>query len=217
MVVGLFEEHGCRACHGFFGRRDARNGGGRLAGDIATSLAPSLDVTRERFVRASLTSWIQRPHQMKHDTVMPELGLSRSEAEALTSYILFAALEAQTSVPLVPRLPLLTRVVHFDEVNERVFHRTCRHCHADGDFALGDGGPGNDGGFGFEGRGLNLTNYEGMAAGLLVDGRRTSVFAIDESGMPRLIRALRARQTRGGRTRGPRCPGYALGPPRHLF
>ena len=51
----------------------------------------------------------------------------------------------------------LTRKVTFKEVDEKVFHRTCWHCHSEPDYAIGDGGPGNSGGFGFKPRGLNLS------------------------------------------------------------
>lgn len=210
----LFDERGCRACHGFSdAEAPERAERADTGSDTDAALAPNLDVTRDRFVRENITAWIQHPSHMKSDTVMPELGLSGEDAEALASYILFAELAPPSPPALVPQLPVLTREVLFAEVDERVFHRICRHCHADGDFALGDGGPGNDGGFGFEGRGLNLTNYEGMAAGLLVDGRRESVFAVDESGMPRLVRALRARQLEEAGLRDPDVRGMPLGHP----
>lgn len=188
----LFGEQTCRTCHGFSDsaapeRRD------RLPGDIGAP-APLLDETRERFLPGRLASWIEHPQHVKPDTAMPELGLSRADAEALAAYILYAELSPRSPPPTVPVLPLLERQVRFDEVDERVFHRICRHCHADADLALGDGGPGNHGWFGFEARGLNLTNYEGLSAGLLRGGRRESAFATDESGMPRLVHALRARQ-----------------------
>ena len=52
-----------------------------------------------------------------------------------------------------------------DEVEARVFRRVCWHCHSDPDFARGDGGPGNHGGFGFDARGIDLSSYEGVLSG----------------------------------------------------
>ena len=58
----------------------------------------------------------------------------------------------------------------------------------------GDGGPGNSGGLGFKPRGLNLSDYNGVAAGYLDDkGERASVFIKDEGDVPRLVKALLAR------------------------
>ena len=82
----------------------------------------------------------------------------------------------------------------FKEVDEKVFHRTCWHCHSEPDYAIGDGGPGNSGGLGFKPRGLNLSDYSGIAAGYVDDkGERSSIFAKDEQNVPRIVKALLAR------------------------
>src|SRR5204863_2860150 len=96
------------------------------------------------------------------------------------------AAEAQRAKPA--RLPLLDRKVTFKEVDEKVFHRTCWHCHSEPDYAIGDGGPGNSGGLGFKPRGLNLSDYTGIAAGYIDDkGERASVFLKDTEQVPRLV------------------------------
>jgi hypothetical protein len=99
--------------------------------------------------------------------------------------------------PVPARLPLLDRKVTYDEVATRVFRRTCWHCHGEPDFERGDGGPGNSGGFGFKGRGLNLSDYASTFAGLIDDtGKRVSVFAPapGAGGASHLVEALLARQ-----------------------
>jgi hypothetical protein len=59
---------------------------------------------------------------------------------------------------------------------------------------LGDGGPGNTGGFGFKPRGLNVSRYEYVQAGYLDDdGERQSVFRKTSKGVPRLVAAMMAR------------------------
>ena len=189
----LFAERACSACHSFPDRRAPERARLPASNDDST-LAPDLRVTRARFRPDRLVAWIQHPRAFVPDTPMPDSSLSDGEARALASYVLYAELLPEETREPPPMLSLLERRVTYEEVAARVFSDTCRHCHADPDLAMGDGGPGNHGGFGFAPAGLNLTNYEGAAAGALVDGRRMSIYAVDESGMPRLIRALRARQ-----------------------
>jgi hypothetical protein len=114
-------------------------------------------------------------------------------------------------------------------VNRRVFRKTCWHCHSDPDFARGDGGPGNTGGFGFAGVGLNLASYEGVSSGALEGGwtrarlltaggvdadprERESVIEPGPSGT-RLVRALRARQSEEHGRPVPGVRGMPLGLP----
>ena len=53
------------------------------------------------------------------------------------------------AVVLLAPLPLRARPVAFEEVSERVLRKVCWHSHAQPDYARGDGGPGNSGGFGW--------------------------------------------------------------------
>jgi hypothetical protein len=143
---------------------------------------------------AALVAWLRDPVAVKADSAMPRIPLSDAEVRDLAGYILTAELAAPVARPKSVRLPLLTRKVLFKEVDEKVFHRTCWHCHSEPDYAIGDGGPGNSGGLGFRPRGLNLSAYEGIAAGFLDDkNERQSVFARDGEGVPRLVRSLLAR------------------------
>jgi cytochrome c5 len=157
----------------------------------AKVLAPDLRYTRERSTAASVAAWLKSPKAMKSDSAMPDIPLTDAEIAAATSYIMKAQL-ASLPVKTVPaRLPVLTRKVTYEEVDKKVFHRTCWHCHSEPDYAIGDGGPGNSGGLGFKPRGLNLVSYEGMTAGMLDDkGERASVFAKEKDDTPVMVRAL---------------------------
>lgn len=104
--------------------------------------------------------------------------------------------------------------MRWDEVERAVFRATCWHCHARADLALGDGGPGNSGGFGFAPRGLDLSSFEGaLAGGLDNHGERRSVLAARPDGPPLLVERLLARQReeRGGPR--PDVRGMPLGLP----
>jgi hypothetical protein len=60
---------------------------------------------------------------------------------------------------------------------------------------LGDGGPGNVGGYGFPARGLSFANYESVFAGYVDDaGERRSIFEPNEAGVPLLVEVLLQRQ-----------------------
>lgn len=187
----LFHRLGCPRCHGF---HDADQPVLPPPPTDESRLAPDLSQTRRRFRRGQLAAWIRWPSRMKPSTPMPALTRSDGEAVALASYLWFAPLAPTATERVAPMLPPLSRRVAWPEVAEAVFLRTCRHCHADASLAFGDGGPGNTGGFGFAARGLELATYTGALSGMLVRGARQSAFAVDGSGMPRIVHALRARQ-----------------------
>lgn len=126
---------------------------------------------------------------------MAQVPMTPEEARDIAAYVLTTELAPAVPKPIPARLPVLARRVSYDEVMEKVLHRTCRHCHSEPDYALGEGGPGNTGGFGFAPRGFNVGNHEGMLAGYLDDhGDRHSVFSPMPDGTPRLVAALLARQ-----------------------
>lgn len=194
----LLETKGCGSCHVFTGvppiAASAPPAMDPKTFARAHALAPDLRASRGRSTPAKLVAWLRDPKAVKPDTDMPSIALTPAEVRDLAAYIL----TAETTVPGArakpARLPVLARKVTFAEVDEKVFHRTCWHCHSEPDYAIGDGGPGNSGGFGFKPRGLNLSSYQGMSAGFLDDkGERTSIFAKEPDGTPRLVRALLAR------------------------
>ncbi len=184
----IFTEQKCGRCHAFERPVELDR-----PVDDAARLAPDLLHARDRVRRDRIVDWLMMPTAIARHTQMPTQGLDANAARDLASYVLFAEIDRPQTEP-VAMLPLLERHVTYAEVDAQVFHRTCRHCHADPAFAFDDGGPGNTGGFGFAPRGLDLSAYPNMHVGELVDGTRESIFRIDDSGMPRIVRALRARQ-----------------------
>jgi hypothetical protein len=214
----LLEAKGCGSCHAFTGVAPfamvAPIQPGEKETRPAVSLAPDLRFARDRFRPAELVAWLRDPKAVKADTVMPLVPLSAAEARDLAAYILTTPLTPPEPRPLPARLPILTRRVKYAEVHDRIFRNTCRHCHSEPDYALGDGGPGNTGGFGFKPRGLNLGVYEGIAAGYLDEhNERRSVFSTMPDGTPRLVAALLARQSEEAGQPNPAIRGMPLGLP----
>jgi cytochrome c551/c552 len=214
----LLESKGCGACHAFTGvaplAASAPPAMDPKAFAKAYALAPDLRTSRARSTASKLIAWLLDPTKVKADSAMPKIPLDRNEARDIAAYLLGAELAAPAAKPKVERLPVLTRKVTFAEVDEKVFHRSCWHCHSEPDYAIGDGGPGNSGGLGFKPRGLNLASYQGASAGMVDDhGERQSIFAKDAEGVPRLVRALLARhdEEAGGPTGAVR--GMPLGYP----
>jgi cytochrome c2 len=213
----LIEQRACGSCHEFTGvpalpqRPDVHVDNAELR--RAVRLAPDLRHTRERMPSGALVDWLVDPAAVKPGTRMPSFGFSRAEARDVASYLLSAPLEPLVAKAPATRLPLLARRVDYEEVDQKVFRVTCRHCHGDPEILRGDGGPGNTGGFGFPMRGLNLASYAGLASGLLRNGERQSVFADAGDGTPLLVRSLLARQREeaGGVDSGAR--GMPLGLP----
>src|SRR5262249_33169243 len=149
---------------------------------------------RERFQPGTLVRFLLDPNALSPDTLMPRSPLTDAEARSLAAYILTVPLAAAPPPSAPALLPILSRRVHFAEVSARVLRRVCWHCHSQPDYALGDGGPGNSGGFGFPARGLDLSSYAGVNSGARGDdGRRHSLFAL-HNGLPDLVARLVARQ-----------------------
>jgi cytochrome c2 len=203
----LFEEKACGGCHALGGGSVRTTPPPGETGDAAHVLAPDLRFARKRLVPGRLVAYLLDPRSVKSGAAMPKIPMSREEAHDLATFVLEVPLAAPTEEPKRARLPVLERPVGYDEVSERVFNRICWHCHSQPDYARGDGGPGNSGGFGFSARGLDLSSYESIASGIVGrDGERTSVFS-DAGGTPLLLAALLARheEVRGaepGRVRG---------------
>ena len=194
----LLETKGCGSCHTMTGVVPLPGSSPPVmspkAFERAHKLAPDLVNARARMPPSRLVAWLKDPVAVKHDSAMPKIALGDTEVRDIAGYLLTAELSSSPRKAKVVRLPLLARKVTFKEVDEKVFHRTCWHCHSEPDYAIGDGGPGNSGGFGFKPRGLNLSAYEGIAAGFVDDkNERQSVFAKDAEGVPRLVRAMLAR------------------------
>ncbi len=213
----VIESKGCITCHAMTGvpglvasaipvpvTRDELLHGKRLA--------PDLRYVRERQTSAQTAAWLVDPKAIKADSAMPKIPLTDNERRDVVAFLHSRTLDPKVVVTPPTRLPLLTRKVTFAEVDKRVFHRTCWHCHSEPDYAIGDGGPGNSGGFGFKPRGLNLSDYAGIAAGFLNDKNdRESIFNAGADGVPRLVTALLARHAEeAGADTGP-VRGMPLG------
>lgn len=194
--AGLFVDRGCPACHRFTGAQlPAPTTAAAPQAADAVALAPDLALARARLQPDRLVAWIRDPVRIDPDTLMPRLGLTEAEAWDIAAFVIGAPLAAPAPPAPETRLPVLARDVSFDEVSTRVFRKVCWHCHASPDFAFGDGGPGNTGGFGFAPRGLDLSTYEGVASGSRGDdGKRRSLFTPLPDGTPRLVAQLWARR-----------------------
>ncbi len=187
----LFAAKGCGSCHAFTGTGD----GTPSEPPSGAVLAPDLRHTRDRVVAGRLSSFIRSPRSVVPSATMPRIEMTDDESEALAAFILFASLAPVPPPSAPPRLPVLSRRVGWPEVRDRVFRKVCWHCHAQPDFARGDGGPGMSGGFGYPGRKLDLSTYEAIQSGYLDDdGELVSLFTPSEDGTPRLLQALLNRQ-----------------------
>lgn len=204
----LFVDKTCSNCHSFTGA------GTQVPRPIPPSrlpvdraLAPDLRYARDRLIPQNVVAYLLDPRSVKPDAAMPKLDLSTQDAADLAAYVMTTSLDELAPRTSQPRLPVLDRPVAYDEVAEKVLHKTCWHCHSQPDYARGDGGPGNTGGFGFAPRKLDLSSYESIASGSVdARGDRHSIFAKGPSGAPLLIEVLLARdaEDRGlvGDTRG---------------
>ena len=211
----LYRSLGCGRCHRFTGATvddAALHATGRdqvepLGGSWA--LAPDLRHARARMTSDDIAAWIVDPRG-----AMPRLGIVVEDARALAAFIATTSLTAPTPTARAERLPVLARAVTWDEVENKVFRNVCWHCHAVPDYARGDGGPGNSGGFGFAPRGLDLSSYTGISAGSLDDaGEPRSVFAKLADGTPRIVAHLLARHTEEAGGTVPGIRGMPLGLP----
>ena len=214
----LFEKKGCVACHIVSGAAPFKTGAPAKQGERNITppmrLAPDLRNARDRMSFETIVKWVQKPSSIKKDALMPETPMSEVEAQKIASFVIGEPLAALPAPKAPARLPVLDRHVTYEEVKARVFNKICWHCHSDADYAIGDGGPGNTGGFGFVPRGLNLAAYDGILSGSLDDkGERRSVFEPMADGTPRLLAALLARWTEETGAEDPNIRGMPLGLP----
>lgn len=156
-------------------------------------------------------AWLRDPAALKPDTLMPKPALQEAERQDVAAFLLEAPLGPPPPVTTPARLPLLERRVAYEEVEKRVFKRVCWHCHSDPEPVGGDGGPGNTGGFGFAGVGLDLGSHAAVVRGGRDAAGRLDVLAPDASGLPRIVSVMLARhvEAQGGEVPGVR--GMPLG------
>lgn len=194
-------ENACGFCHRFTGA-DPLDPSAQLF-DMepdeladALALAPDLRHTRRRMSAEAVMAWLGDPKQLKADAAMPRIELTDDERRDATAYIMQTPLQEASPVDIPERLPVLEREVSYAEVEARVFKKVCWHCHSDPDGNFGDGGPGNTGGLGFAGAGLDLGSLEAIRRGSLGDdGQRRSVLEPLDDGTPRLVAHMLARHS----------------------
>lgn len=209
----LFSSKGCAGCHTFSGARTAPPPPVAPTDGPDRALAPDLRFARDRLIQSRVADWILDPSSLKPGAAMPKQTLTREEATDLAFFVLEAPLDDLPKRTTERRLPVLAREVGYDEVAEKVLHKICWHCHSQPDFARGDGGPGNTGGFGFSGKRVDLSSYEAIAGGYLTaDGKRASLFSPAPSGEPVLLAVLLERQREEQGTYAP-LRGMPLGLP----
>jgi cytochrome c2 len=210
----LLTERGCVGCHHVGGAGVAPPPANQPVVVRTLGLAPDLRYARDRAEPAAIARWLSDPAKLKHDAAMPNLNLPAEDARDLAAFLSFGELEPLPAKVAPGRLPVLTRRVGFDEVNERVFAVTCRHCHTNPDLADGDGGPGNTGGFGFKPRKIDFSSYQGIQSGGVDErGERVSLFAPTKEGVPRLVAALVARAREDAGQESDDVRGMPLGLP----
>ncbi len=206
-----FASKGCNACHAF--ERPATWQQRGQAPPQGAALAPDLSLLSARFQPEYVVPWLLGPKAIAPDTSMPQHGLTMREAKDIAAYLLTTS-PAPRQAPVVPkRLPLLQRRVTHQEVSERVLRKVCWHCHSQPDFARGDGGPGMSGGFGFEGRDLDLSSLSSLTRGYRdQQGKTASLFRLTPDGTPMLAAVLWARHREQAGEFGP-LRGMPLGLP----
>jgi cytochrome c2 len=161
---------------------------------LGQRLAPDLVHARDRLRPAALLRWLADPPAERPGTPMPKIAMTEQELADVAAWLLQTPVTAAAPTPMPERLPVLARTVSYEEVDARIFHKTCRHCHSNPEQVIGDGGPGYSGGFGFRKRGLDLNSYEGVSSGSIDDaGARRSLFQKLPDGTPRIVAQLWAR------------------------
>lgn len=195
----LLQEKGCYGCHEYSRFIDS----GSTTYDLDTPLykqsierqrAPDLRFARDRMSTESLRTFIANPKSLDEKTAMPRIILNPTEIEDLVSAITRLPIEVGPVTPLSKFSPIVDRPITYEMVSSRVLRRVCWHCHSDPAGNKGDGGPGNTGGFGYSGTGLDLGTYSGVMRGSVRrPEEERSVIKSDAEGVPKLVSHMIAR------------------------
>jgi cytochrome c2 len=196
----LVDKRGCGSCHVMSGVAPLEASKIPVEMDADTLaramlLAPDLRVTRKRFRREVLVRWLRTPADVKRDALMPDLGLTRQEANDIAAFITGTPLEdtEPEPPPAATRPAPLDRQVGWKEVQAKVFDEICLHCHSDPKYNDGDGGPGNTGGFGFDGKGIDFSTYERAVYGTGGGDKPRAIYTRLYDGTPKVIAHMLAR------------------------
>jgi len=197
----IADAKGCGTCHRMAGGPPLSAAGLPIAIDPVTlalgqMLAPDLSHARKRLRSAAVVQWLTDPAKVMPGATMPKIPMTAQEILDVAAFVVQTPLGIVAAEPVHARLAVLDREVTYAEVDTRIFHKTCRHCHSDPEQVIGDGGPGYSGGFGFPKRALDLNSHEGIRSGSLDDGgKRHSLFEAMQDGTPRIVAHLLARQS----------------------
>lgn len=210
----LYARNACASCH-FHGDsplKSLRFGASDFRAPSARRRAPDLRYVPSRMSLAQLRSWLKDPHRILPDTEMPAFEFTAKEIEDLATFLR----EPLPEVAAVPRPRYrprqLEREVHYPEVAAKLSRHLCFHCHSDSARA-GDQGPGNSGGFGYDGASLDLATRAGIIRGIKRDGRFRGLPDRLEDGTPRLVASLLARHAEMDGQTHPEVMGMPLGFP----
>ncbi|MHB8873820.1 MAG: hypothetical protein ACYC8T_09070 [Myxococcaceae bacterium] len=201
----LFNDKGCGNCH-LFANRPLEVAEGWQFNELPRvrlrAMAPDLQHARHRLTRATVEAWILDPQSVKPSAGMPKLRVNAAEASALADFVYFAepGAPAKVAARRAPAFDAAAPVPGYEEVEAKVFHQLCWHCHSNPDFTDGDGGPGNTGGFGFAAARLSFASFEEVMSGSVgEDGQRRSIFRKGSSGEPVILERLRLRYVENDR------------------
>jgi cytochrome c2 len=188
----LFAKKACGTCHTFGNQATGQTRPALESRAELTKLAINLRFVKERSRPDSLLSWLMDPARMVKGTTMPDLGLTLDEAKLLRDY-LFTEDPKLKPLPekLAPKLPpVLSREVSYEEMKEKVLGRICVHCHMNN--YEKDPGPGNLGGLGYSGDGLQMRTYESLVYGAVDHhGKRYSVLQpAKDDALPRILQVM---------------------------
>ena len=208
----IFSRKNCTSCHKFSGAHGVPPSA--IPSDSLREFAPDLRYVRDRMARESAAAWLRDPKSIEPGAKMPKQNLSAEEIADLVSFLYDSEVMPPVKIPARDPLPLLSRPVAYPEVEKQVFKRICWHCHSDPVPVGGDGGPGNTGGFGYRGKGIDLSSYESiMAGGINGDGSQFSLLEVNETNIPKIIRHMIARQREVEGSVYPSTLGMPLGLP----
>jgi len=195
----LYEKSQCASCHsrGDSPLASLRYGAPEFRGPSARRRAPDLRYVRSRMSLPQLRSWLIAPRRILPDTEMPDFQLTPKEVEDLAAFLYEPVPESAPAPRPAYRPRLLEREVHYPEVAKKLSRHLCFHCHSDM-HRPGDQGPGNTGGFGYNGVSLDLATREGILRGVQREGRFRGLPDRLEDGTPRLVASLLARHAELG-------------------
>ncbi len=203
-----FIARGCPVCHVFGTIAWAPQADAEHYERMKTvaALAPDLRYVRKRITPNTLIAFLMNPQSVDPLSRMNIPPMPRGDAESIASFLIFANPDQPTqrsraqnddtvhTAPMPrPVIPLLKQRVTFRQLKKQVLGVTCVHCHMNKARNNGRGGPGNVGGMGFSGVGLDLETYRGIKRGLRRPGqkKRISVLRPQRPGeAPLLLEAL---------------------------